>query len=132
MQVSNGTKYFIYWKMVSFVYSKIQCYYLLDDIQNLSLKVPCQDWVGKFCIFDTDMLSLPKIAGGSQKSSFSHTLRNFKKIPEKMKIPTLGQIFLKSYACKLEKLQLDPKLVTEGLSKRTARFYLIMLKGSSK
>ena len=54
------------------------------------------------------MLSLPRIAGGSRKNSFSHTSRNLKKkkkSPEKKKTPILGWHFMKSYACKLEKLQ---------------------------
>ena len=54
--------------------------------------------------FKTDMLSLPKIAGGSRKNNFSHASRNFKKISrKKTKVPILGRKVLKSYACKLEK-----------------------------
>ena len=34
MQVSNKTNYLIYWKMVSFVYSKILLCYLLNNVQN--------------------------------------------------------------------------------------------------
>ena len=43
MQVSNETNYLILFEMVSFVYFKIQCCYLLDDIQNFPLKVTRQD-----------------------------------------------------------------------------------------
>ena len=55
------------------------------------------------CLGHIDMLSLTKIAGGSCLMKFK------KKYPKKLKILTLGQNFLKSYACKLEKLQLDPQ-----------------------
>ena len=41
MQVFNETNYLIYWIMVSFVYSKIFSWYLLDEIQEFSLKFKC-------------------------------------------------------------------------------------------
>ena len=59
-------------------------------------------------VMDLDMVSLPKITGGSRKNSFSHASRNLKKSAKETKILILDQNFLKSYACRLEKLRLDP------------------------